>query len=177
MKTFRQTIITLALVIVLVSCAQGTSTATPRPTRAPVSPELAVQFMLESLQSNGPVGYMVGMPTMVRGQVMPYREAFELVNGRPLDSNTRLGKQPERLVWLIVTRAQWLLHIPGAHGDPLRGTPTIMGKDITVPDLWNMIIFDAATGDTFESGGVNETRRATLGELPVLPMPAPIPTP
>lgn len=160
----------LVLGVFLTCCTQTTLTPTPRPTRAPVSAELAVQYMLESNQSDSPVGHMVGMPTITRGRVMPYRDAFFLATGRPLDPETLMGKQGSRLVWLIVTRGEWLLHIPGAHGDPLHGTPTIMSKDVTVPDLWNMIIFDAATGETFESGGVNEMRRAELEQLPLLPL-------
>jgi hypothetical protein len=135
----------------------------------PVAPELAVQFALDALHTDSAHGRLIGTPTMLRGQIMPLADAYALVNGKQLDQDSPLAYRRDTLVWLVVTRGEWLLHIPGAHGAPQHRTPTIMGKDITVPDLWNAILFDAVTGLVYDQGGIVESQRAQLETLPPLP--------
>lgn len=102
---------------------------------------------------------------------MSLAEAYSLVNGRDLDPNSPLGRRREKLVWLVVTRGRWLLHIPGGHGDPRQRTPTVMSKDIVVSDLWNAVLFDAATGEVYDQGGIVEPQRARTEQLPMLTIP------
>lgn len=161
----------LAVLLVVACSPAATPAPTARPTRPPVSPELAVQFALETLHTDSPVGYLVGAPTTIRGRVIPLGDAYMLVNGRAPGATSPLARRPDRSVWLIVTRGEWLLHIPGGHGDPRQRTPTVMSHDITVPDLWNALLFDAASGATLDVGGVPESQRPALEMLPLLPAP------
>lgn len=155
----------------LTHCAQASLSPTPRPTRTPVAADLAVQFALDALHTDSATGYLVGTPTFLRGKTMSLGEAFRLVNGKPLDAKSPLSKDSEKLVWLVVTRGEWVLHIPGGHGDPRQRTPTVLSKDVTVADLWNAILFDASTGEVFDEGGVVEIQRTQLEKLPILMVP------
>ena len=159
--------------ISLVQCGTFSPSPTPRPTRAPISSELAIQFALDALHMDSAYGRLLGAPNILRGQVMSLADASALVNGKALADNSPLARRREKLVWVVVTRGKLLLHIPGGHGDPLNGTPTIMSKDVTVPDLWNAILFDAATGEVYEQGGVLESQRGGLEKLPALTIPKP----
>ena len=132
-------VVFLALVLLLNQCASTLATTLPRPTRVPVSPELAVQFALEALHSDSAAGRLIGNPTVMRGQVMSLADAYSLVNGKALDYTSPLNYRRDQAVWLVVTRGDWLLHIPGGHGNPAKGTPTLMAKDVTVAALWNAI--------------------------------------
>lgn len=102
---------------------------------------------------------------------MALADAYALVNGKTLHEKSPLAPHQAKSVWLIVTRGEWMLRIPGAHGDPLNLTPTISAKQIRVHDLWNVILFDAVTGEVYEQGGVVETQRAELEKLPALTIP------
>ncbi len=156
------------LILALTQCAQTPASPTPRPTRAPVSPELAVQYALDALHTDSATGYLIGEPTELRGQTMSLADAFARVNGKPLDEKSPLALRRDKLVWLVVTRGDWVLHIPGGHGDPRQRTPTVLSKDVTVHDLWNAIYFDAVTGQVYEQGGIVETQRAQMEKLPLL---------
>jgi hypothetical protein len=163
-------------IIFLAQCAPPPLTPTPRATLTPVSTELAAQFALDALHADAAVGRLLGAPTLLRGQVMPLADAYVLANGKPLDEKSPLAYRADRLVWLVVTRGDWLLHIPGGHGDPRQRTPSVLAKDIHVADLWYVIIFDAATGQVYDRGGVAETQRTLLSHLPAL-RASPSPTP
>lgn len=156
----------------LVQCAPAPASPTPRPTRAPIAPAAAVQAALDAIQADAPVGHLVGAPSEVRGSLTTFGQAVELVNGTPLPANSMLARQRERAAWLIVTRGEWLLHIPGAHGDPARGTPTIMSKDLNVPNLWNATILDASSGDVLMVTALSPARVPNVETLPALPIPA-----
>jgi hypothetical protein len=99
---------------------------------------------------------------------MSLDDAYALVNNKPLGAKDPNSHRADRLVWLVVTRGAWLLHIPGGHGDPLNRTPMVMPKDIMVPDLWNAILFDAATGQVYEQGGIIESQLPAVQKLPDL---------
>ncbi len=159
------------LLLCLAQCGTFSPSPTSRPTRAPISSELAIQFALDALHTDNAYGRLLGAPTMLRGQVMSLADASALVNGKALADNSPLARRREKLVWLVVTRGKWLLHIPGGHGDPLNRTPTIMSKDVTVPDLWSALLFDAITGEVYEQGGVVESQRGVLERLPALTYP------
>lgn len=156
----------------LAQCAPATALPTARPTRAPLVPDVAVQFALESQSADGPIGHLVGTPDRIYGELTTLDNAYTRVNGTPLLAGSQMYRQRERRVWLIVTHGKWLLHIPGAHGDPANGTPTIASKDLKVPDLWNATLLEAVTGDTILSTGIHATRLAEIKTLPALPMPA-----
>jgi len=166
----------LLLVVLLVQCAPPSVQSTPRPTREPISAELASEYAIETLHTDSPVGYLVGLPTVLRGQQMDLAAAYELVNARPLDKNSRLDLRRERPVWLVISRGEWVLHLPGGHGDPLHRTPMIMPKDIVVHDLWNALILDAVTGEAYDRGGIIAERIQAASELPALQI-KPTPTP
>lgn len=146
-------------------------TPTPRPTREPLTPALAAQYALEQFTTDNPSGRLVGQPQFLRGKILSLADAYKLANGKPLPADSPLVSRSDRLVWLVVTRGVWLLHIPGGHGDPRQRTPTVLAKDITVPDLWNALIFDAATGETYDQGGIPEPQRAPVGQLPDISLP------
>lgn len=165
-------IVFLLVSLLLARCAPAPLSPTPRPTRAPVAPELALQFSLDALHTDSPTGYLIGTPSVLRGSVMSLDSAYLLVNGKPLDNSSPLVRDRDKLVWLVISRGKWLLHIPGGHGDPRQRTPTVMSKDITVPDLWNAILFDAVTGEVYDTGGIVETQRSAVETLPALPTPA-----
>lgn len=156
----------------LAQCTSAPVSPTARPTRVPISERDAVRYALESQNADSPVGHLVGTPDRIYGELTTLDHAFTRVNGTPLLAGSQMYRQRERRVWLIVTRGAWLLHIPGAHGDPAQGTPTIMSKDIAVQDLWNATILDAAGGDTILSTGVHASRLADIQTMPALLNPA-----
>ena len=173
----RLRILFLAGAFVLTQCTTTPATTTPRTTPTPVSSALAAQLALDELHSENAVGRLLGAPTMVRGRVMSFDDAYALVNGKPMANDAPFAYRRNRSVWLVVTRGTWLLHIPGGHGDPRHRTPTVLAKDLTVFDLWYAIMFDAATGQVYDRGGVNESYRTQLSALPELPDTSPTPHP
>ena len=173
----RLRILFLAGAFILTQCTTVPATSTPRPTPTPLSPALAAQFALDELHGENAVGRLLGAPTMLRGRVMSFDDAYMLVNGKPMSDDAPFAYRRTRAVWLVVTRGTWLLHIPGGHGDPLKRTPTILAKDVTVFDLWYAIMFDAATGQVYDRGGVNELYRTQQSALPELPNTSSTPHP
>lgn len=165
----RLRILFLAGAFILTQCTTGPATSTSHPTPTPVSSALAAQLALDELHSENAVGRLLGAPTMVRGRVMSFDDAYALVNGKPMNNDAPFAYRRNRSVWLVVTRGTWLLHIPGGHGDPRHRTPTVLAKDVTVSDLWYAVMFDAATGQVYDRSGVNEIYRIQLSVLPELP--------
>jgi hypothetical protein len=151
-------------VLWMMGCAvDAAPSSTARPTRAPLSASLAVRAGLESLRADSPMGHLVGKPSLLRGQVMSHAQAKTILDGPNAGPPKR---SPERLVWLIVTRARWLLHIPGSQGDPAHGAPPVRPHDIFIDNLYAGVILDAITGDTLERGGMNPQQEAVINELP-----------
>lgn len=159
----------MALIVLLTHCVPSPLTPNPQPTRTPIAPAAAVQFALEALHTDGITGHLIGEPSILRGQVMSLADAYALVNGKPPPPTSPLARRRDRAVWLVVTRGDWLLHIPGAHGDPVKGIPTIMATNKNVSNLWNAIYFDAATGEIHEEGGILPTQLPEMDKLPQLP--------
>lgn len=159
-------------IVWLAQCTSAPASPTARPTRTPISERDAVRYALESQNADSPVGHLVGTPDLVYGELTTLGDAFQRVNGTPLLDGSQMTRKRNDRVWLIVTRGEWLLHIPGAHGDPARGTPTIMSKEITVQALWNATILDAEFGDTILSMGIHASRVPQVQTLPVLQPPA-----
>lgn len=167
----------ILFVLILAQCAAATPLPTGRPTRLPMTPDVAAQNALQNFQNDSFVGHLAGPPVWLRGKVMSLGDAFLLVNGHPLTAGSRLTFRQDRPVWLVITRGTWLLHIQGGHGDPRQRTPTVMSKDILVSDLMSEQIFDAATGETYDQGGVAATQRAQAESLPLLTTPLMLYTP
>lgn len=170
--------LSLIALVLLAGCSAPPATPTPRPTRTPFPADLAVPLALESLHGNTAMGYLLGEPTLLRGELTTLDQALVFLNGPTALIPPRANL---RRVWLVVTRGKWLLHIPGGHGDPRQRTPTIMSRDKTVENLYAGVVLDAVTGDTLEQGGIRPSQEREINAMPALELPgessAPSPTP
>lgn len=145
---------------------QNVLSSDPRhPTPAMLGASTASRIGLEILQADTDMGYLVGKSSLVRGRIMTYEEARLILDG---PNATRPKYSPERSVWLIVTRGQWLLHIPGAHGDPAHGAPPIPAHDILIENHYAGVILDATTGTVLERSGMNPEQEPMIQALPLL---------
>lgn len=145
---------------------QNVHSSAPRhPTPAMLGASTAIRIGLEILQADTDIGYLVDKPSLVRGRIMAYEEAKLVLDG---PNANRPKYSPERSVWLIVTRGQWLLHIPGADGDPAHGTPPIRSHNILIENHYAGVILDATTGNPLEEGGMNPEQEGVIQALPLL---------
>ena len=141
----------------------------PAPSSQLISADGAVARAIESARYSTP-GYrgMKGEPSEIRGKLMTFNQAEQFVNGRPLDPNSHEWIERDKLVWLIVLRADAVGYAERAPS--LRGATAVPDQAVS----YNLVIqfVDAETADVFCTLLSTSGEKLGVRSLPILPQPA-----
>ena len=121
---------------------------------------LAVDRALTYALEDGQIGGMTTKPTDVRGQVMTYGQAVQLIFGKPIGSNDAVAKIRDYPVWLVILQGEFIEHVPSS------ADGSIPSKDILHTQM--AIILDGNTGEIIERIMISPQKTLSVGSLPVL---------
>ena len=98
----------------------------------------ATALAVKYAQTAMPVGQLLSTPTQVNAKLTTLGAAYQLKDGRPLGTSTKLGRENNRAVWLVFLRGEFSV--------PNQAIP---GKSAPAPSAYHQmgLILDAQTGE------------------------------
>jgi hypothetical protein len=130
-------------------------------TQSSLIPEsAAVERALLYAQEDGPIGGAAETPVEIRGQVLPYGQAVQIVFGTPISSKDANAKIRDELVWLIILQGRFVEHVPSS------ADGSIPPKDSLHTQM--VIILDGNSGELIEQIMISPQKTLPVNQFPVL---------
>src|SRR2546426_9451522 len=125
----------------------------------------AAALAVKYAQDGTPSTRMSGMPTEIHAKLTTLGDAYQLMDGRPLDPATALGADRNRAVWLVFLRGNLDVRLQAPVGKPAPPTG---------PTYHQMaVILDANTGELLGNTIYTTTAESSVAPtLPQVPVPA-----
>ncbi len=131
---------------------------------AGISQNTAVATAVKYAQQDTPSGRMTTAPTQAYAKIMTLGEAYQLNDGRPLQTSSKLGQGIKGMVWLVVLRGDFAVAIPAVPG---RASAS---SEISHQQA---LILDATTGELIMGSFHHPTHElAVTGILPEVTIPS-----
>lgn len=147
------------LALVLTLSTQGFSAQA-----ATIGQQEAVALAVKYAQTSVRSGRLVGEPTRANATLTTQGAAYKLKDGRPLDPNSRLGRDAGRPAWLVFLRGDITVPQAAPAGQAAR-------PDATYHQM--ALVLDATTGELLGDTIYPPTAEASAAaSLPQAPIPA-----